>query len=353
MKIYITKHAQTADMQANAPLSELGKNQAALLGNKLKRLNFQGRIYASPARCAMETAKLVARETGAVICPTPWMLGEDKDTAEAQVNAGLDELLTRAETEEEYLLIGHSASADAVRSHLGLNSTGILWNCCLGRYDTLRPQYNHCWDISFLPGDTVSDDATLAMEMEFDADCINPYGIEIPAQLRHEKGLKILHIGDTHSAYYPFCKQVIRLIQPDIIIHTGDSADEMKVGWDLGAKESYLAKVRVLMDILKESGSTVYWNTGNNDLPEEVAKIAPFVHIVEPDTVLQIGGQNICVTHSREQITKEADMYLYGHARRAETFEQEFGSTWHLNCLWSFHLCVLPQKTLYRIQRPN
>lgn len=352
MKIYVAKHAQVADMQGDAPLSELGKNQAALLGDKMKRSKFQGKIYASPAKCAMETAEAVSRETGAEICPTLWMLGDDKDAVEAQVDAALEELLTRAETEEEYLLIGNSPSVLAVASRLGLKCSHP-WNCCLGRYDSLNPKFNHYRDIGFLPGDMVSDDDTMAMDVVFDADCTNPYGIEIPAQLREEKGLKILHIGDTHSAYYPFCRQIIRLVKPDVIIHTGDSADEIKVGRIDGTKESYLSKVRVLMGILKESGSTVYWNTGNNDLPEEVAKMAPFLHIVEPDTVVQIGGQNICLTHAREQITKEADMYLYGHGLRAPTFEEEFGTTWHLNCEWSFHVCVLPQKTLYRIRRPD
>ena len=352
MKIYIAKHGQIVDLQGNASLTELGKSQAALLGDKLKRSKFQGKIYASPAKCAMETAKAVARETGAEICLTPWMLGDDKEAVEAQVNAALEELLTRAETEEEYLLIGNSASVLAVANRLNLRCSHP-WNCCLGRYDSLNPKFNHYRDIGFLPGDMVSDDGIMAMDMEFDADCTNPYGIEIPAQLGQEKGLKILHIGDTHSAYYPFCRQIIRLVKPDVIIHTGDSADEIKVGRIDGTKESYLSKVRVLMDILKESGSTVYWNTGNNDLPEDVAKMAPFLHIVEPDTVVQIGGQNICLTHAREQITKEADMYLYGHGLRAPTFEEEFGTTWHLNCEWSFYVCVLPQKTLYRIQRPN
>ena len=339
-------------MQGDAPLSELGRKQASLLGDKLKRSKFQGKIYASPAKCAMETAQLVAAETGADIYPAAWMLGDDKDAVEAQVNAALGELLTRAETEEEYLLIGNSPSVLAVASRLGLKCSHP-WNCCLGRYDSLNPKFNHYRDIGFLPGDMVSDDGVMAMDMEFDADCTNPYGIEIPAQLGHEKGLKILHIGDTHSAYYPFCRQIIRLVKPDVIIHTGDSADEIKVGRIPGTEESYLSKVRMLMDILKESGSTVYWNTGNNDLPEEVAKMAPFLHIVEPDTVVQIGGQNICLTHAREQITKEADMHLYGHGLRAPTFEEEFGTTWHLNCEWSFYVCVLPGKTLYRIQRPD
>ena len=355
MKIYVAKHAQAADMQGDAPLSELGRKQASLLGDKLKRSKFQGKIYASPAKCAMETAQLVAAETGAGIYPTAWMRGEREDggSVEEQVVAGVNALLTREDTEEEYLLIGHSASVEAVRSRLNLRSMGVLWNCCLGRYDSMQPKYNHYRDIGFLPGDMVSDDQKLAMDMEFDADCTNPYGIEIPAQLREEKGLKILHIGDTHSAYYPFCRQIIRLIRPDVIIHTGDTADEIKVGRIPGTEASYLAKVRVLMDILRESGSTVYWNTGNNDLPEEVAKLAPFVNIVDINTVLRLGGQNICVTHARHQIEKEADMYLYGHSLCAETFEQEFGTDWHLNCEWSFNVCVLPQKKLYRIERPD
>ena len=76
MKIYVTRHGQI-DLNAEyhggnallpvgeVLLSELGREQATLLGKKLCKLGFAGKIYASPLLRTMETAELIAKETGA------------------------------------------------------------------------------------------------------------------------------------------------------------------------------------------------------------------------------------------------------------------------------------------------
>ncbi len=410
MKIYVTRHGQVSENaeylngdvglpKGEVPLSEIGREQSTLLGGQLKKMGFSGKIHASPLLRTMETAELVAQVTGSTIVPTPWMheifgdqasldeyqgvpleelkkrfphldenatmeypwwptVAESHEDVRQRVVAGIEDLLQKKDTDEEVLLVGHGASTGAANIYLDLKRGGMLWNCCLGLYDTKNPEQNFGKNICFLPGDKVTANKQLAMKMEIDVDVQKPYGIEIPAEFLTAKGKKLLHIGDTHSATYPFYKQLIRIVKPDIIIHTGDTADELKVGWDVSARGLYLERVTELFDFLKNTGSTVYWVPGNNDLPEEVAKIAPFAHIKEPDSVLDIEGTRICVTHSREQITQKADIYLYGHGRRTgESFEEELEASgkecWHLNTMWNVFGVELPQRKMYRIERPD
>ena len=204
-------------------------------------------------------------------------------------------------------------------------------------------------DVSHLPYDMISNNRLLLKDKTYD--------IEIPEALKAEKGLKLMHIGDTVSADYPWYKELIEKVKPDIIVHTGDTADEVKVGRKPEVTEEYLDRVSALMDILKASGSKVYWITGNNDLPKEIARIAPFAEIIQPDTRLRIEGVNICVAHSKNQFTQNADIYLYGHSNRFEVWSDAMNTpesdVWYLNALWNAYVCVLPQRELYRLGRPD
>ena len=412
MRIFVTRHGQVAETaeyingdvglpKGEVPLSEMGRQQSTLLGKALIKEKFQGVILASPLLRTMETAELIAQETGSLIYPTPWMHEifsdeeslkeyegcdleqlreyfphiapdatlvhpwwpkqvENHDDVRQRVVAGIDELLKRSDTDEEYLLVGHGASTGAANIYLDLRKSGMLWNCCYGRYDSKHPETRMGKYIGFLPGNMVSANKTMAMDMAFEEGFLRPYNVQIPEQMlqmKDYKGCKVLHIGDTHSAFYPFYKHLIQMVKPDIIIHTGDTADELKVGWDVSARGLYLERLTEFFGILKDSGSKVYWVSGNNDLPEEVAKIAPFVEILQLNTVLNIEGQRICVTHAREQITAEADIYLYGHGRRDPSFEEELGGgegqSLYFNSLWGVYLLLLPEKQFYRIERPD
>ncbi len=409
MKLYVTRHGQVADdaeyIDGNAslprgevPLSALGREQAVLLGKFLKKRNFSGKILSSPLWRTMETAELIAEETGAAIYPVGWMheifanqdyideydgspleklravyphtaedavlahpwwtlKAETSDDVKERVRAGIDALIAEfGDTDEEFLLVGHGASAGAANRYLDLKRGGVLWNCCIGMYDTKHPERNYGKNVSFLPGQMVTNNKVVSLEYPIDEGCQTPFGIQIPDEVKSTDSFKLLHIGDTHSATYSFYKQLIRLVKPDVIIHTGDTADEDKVGCDASVRESYLMKVKILADILKGANCPVYWVPGNNDLPDEVAKIAPFFKITEPDTVLEIEGTNICVSHAFAQITKKAEYYLYGHGTAADSFENELSlkgtGALCLNNMWSIQVITLPEKKIYHIETP-
>ena len=410
MKIYVTRHGQVATTaeyingdvglpKGEVFLSAMGREQATRLGKALAKENFHGVIYSSPLLRTMETAELIAKETGSVIYPTPWMHEifpdpaslevyegcnleqlrgyfshiapdaalvhpwwpkqvEVHDDVQKRVVAGIEELLKRRDTDEEYLLVGHGASTGVANYYLNLRRSGTLWNCCLGRYDTKHPETKIGKYVGFLPGDMVSANKTMAMEMTFEDGHLRPYNVEIPEpllQMKDRKGGKVLHIGNTHSGFYPFYQHLIKMVQPDVIIHTGDMADEIKAGCNPEAREKYLERISGLLEILKDSGSKVYWVPGNNDLPEEVAKLAPFLQILQPNAILELEGQRICVAHARDQIEADADIYLYGHEGCAKSLGEDVGEgqRWYLNSALGEYVLLLPEKKLYRMEHPD
>lgn len=406
MKIYITRHGQVsfhteyhngniALPKGEVLLSDLGRQQAILLGKKLKELDFHGKIYASPLLRTMETADLIAKETGSTIIPVPWlqeifgeqafidvyrgysieelrkyyfgiaegavldypwwvMKAETPEMVKERVIRGLDKYMH--EEEEDILLVGHGASAGAAHEYLNLKKGGFIWNCGLGMYDTEHPERNYGNDISHLTKNMVSTNRVMGGDIDFDADLEKVYSIDMPENLREEKRTKLLHIGDAHSGSYLYYKQLINTVKPDIIVYTGDTADEVKVGGNPDVREEYLAKASVFLKILEKSGSKVYWIPGNNDLPEEISEMAPFMEIIQPGTVLNFEGVDFSLSHSKEQITGKAEIYLYGHSRCAENFKQEIdllgNGTWCLNALWNSYVCVLPEKELYIFKFP-
>lgn len=79
MRIFETTHGQVASQEyykndwslpiGNAPLSPLGREQARLLAQRLKSLQFKGVIFSSPYDRTLETASIVAEELGVNVIP--------------------------------------------------------------------------------------------------------------------------------------------------------------------------------------------------------------------------------------------------------------------------------------------
>lgn len=211
MKIYVTRHGQieVPEIYYNGDkeirLTALGRQQATLLGKHMRELEFRGKILSSPLLRAMETAELVADETGSEIVPVPWLheifwnqekldtyrgstleelrgycrhvsvdaslpypwwtrTAEDEQMVFARVAAGLEEYPGREK--EDVLLVGHGASGGAVHDYFHLPKGNMLWNCCLGMYDSENPEQSYGNDVSHLPPEMVSSNKVMALQME-------------------------------------------------------------------------------------------------------------------------------------------------------------------------------------------
>lgn len=178
MIVYITRHGQPSrsinqiDVPGDPPLSELGREQARLLGQRLVSIKFDGTIFSSPYRRTVETADIIAdqldtsfeldlalrEQAGEGIVnfrgltleqvtaqykrlapssqlPYPWWAGaENQQDVLARVKKFLDELI--AISSSDALLVSHGASGLAamwaiLRQHDRQALRGIEqpWNC--------------------------------------------------------------------------------------------------------------------------------------------------------------------------------------------------------------------------------
>jgi len=137
--------------------------------------------------------------------------------------------------------------------------------------------------------------------------------IELPDWLPNIKGKKILHIGDTESWRYRFYRKLVSMIKPDIIIHTGDMADEVKAGRMTETAEEYKFKISEMCKILRDSGAEIIIVPGNNDIRDTITELLPEATVVCNDTALCLDGVECKVGHEVFKITFDKQWNFYGH----------------------------------------
>ncbi|WP_457741653.1 metallophosphoesterase [Thermococcus sp.] len=129
----------------------------------------------------------------------------------------------------------------------------------------------------------------------------------------NSKETLVMHVSDTPENVYPFLRMLIEEYKPDVIIHTGDLADNIKLERRPELKPLYAGSLRKLARILKGSGARLYIVPGNED-DEKTLREFFGDSLVEPGTVMEIGGKKLALGHCwRDVVDKEADFKLYGH----------------------------------------
>ncbi len=408
MKVYITRHGQVAKkseyIDGNAmypagesPLSDLGREQAHLLGKHLHELGFCGEILSSPYLRTMETAQIIAEETGCKVYPYapireifktqsqadkykgstleelkarfsavadaavldyPWWVPREEtlDDVFERVAAGIPPL----DGKREVLFVGHGASAGELIKYYEIkknHTLNSLYNCSLSFIDTedTDAKRTHC-DVSFMPYEKVTNNFITREEYE-SAIIDAPYAgeIELPEGFDPSRRY-LLHIGDTYSRDYPYFRKLIELTKPEVIVHTGDMADEVKVGRIPGTEYEYLFKVGKLLEIFANSGARrVVVVPGNNELPDEVKKRAPFVELLGQGEIFTDSGYSFWVKHSVTGLDSDADFMLYGHTLKNDRWKFEMnkkGSQCRNNAYWGSLLVDLDDGGFYQFLRP-
>jgi len=128
-----------------------------------------------------------------------------------------------------------------------------------------------------------------------------------------EGEIRVLHISDTPESVYEFIEELIEELRPEVIIHTGDLADNVKLERRPELKPLYIGALRKLARILKGSNARLYIVPGNEDDPELVREFFGEA-VVEPGTVVEIEGFKFALGHKPEEVERvEADFRLYGH----------------------------------------
>ncbi len=400
MRIFETTHGQVLPQEyyksdfslpvGNISLTELGKEQAKLLAKRLKDLQFSGVLFSSPYDRAIQTASVIAEEIGVkvipltslreivtrvdefyhgqtakalaekypLVCfdeafPNIWW-GKDKEDLAGvieRLETELKSVLSALPKETDVLLVGHGTTSVALRHLFNVKENlDFHWNCHLSLlYSSERETYAN--DCSHLPPEKRTENALTYTKQEekFAKD-----RKAIQALFMAENGKRVLHIGDTNSADYPYYKSMIENINPDVIIHTGDLSDELKAGRIESVRSYWKRAAKDILLMMEQSGARVIVVAGNNDLADEVKTLAPNVEIVPRNSVLQLHGKRVCVCHEVWKIdpTIEADVYLYGHGLTGETrmaTDNERDGKLYFNAVWGPSLHCLERGVHYVI----
>ena len=409
MKRYITRHGQVAETEfvgghmfpaGDKPLSELGREQARLLGEHLLRTGFSGVILSSPYMRTMETAEIIAEILDLEIIPyapireiirsentassfqglTLAALREKYPRVSSKATLSypwwelraeaIEDVYRRAadclsEVEELYgnvdlLFVGHGASVGGLIAAYGIPAwkSRLLCNCSLSLTYTDGEEGNAVYaDTSFLPYEMRT--SNFLTHEEFDRKLFDtPFEgeIKIPLGVGQIKGTRLLHISDTPSRLYPFYRELIKSVNPDIILHTGDMADEVKVGRNPAATYEYKAKLKRIAEILNDSGARLIITPGNNDLKEEIATLIPTAEIYASGEVITLDGEQCRVGHSVFSMTFDKKWHFYGHGSRGDDWKFEDNlpaAPCRFNACGASYLCSLSEGLFFKIKQSD
>ena len=99
--------------------------------------------------------------------------------------------------------------------------------------------------------------------------------VYIDPQLKRIKGKTLLHITDTPKSIFPALSRLIRELNPNYIVHTGDLVDNIKLGLLPGSIYRYTRDVAPLIDLLEASpAEKIFIAIGNHDNLKVVQDIA-------------------------------------------------------------------------------
>ena len=349
-------------LRANEPLSELGCEQMRLVAKRLLELGFKGRVYTSPYSVALESAEIISDIIDCTYAPLPclrerFLINENTESLKGlsseeilkkykrvtfpfdmpypwwstdaerapHVVVRLKEGLTpifEEKRDEDILFIGHSSTVIGLRElfHPRGYKCGMHWDGSVTLlYSTGGDSFTY--DVSHLPRELVTSgkltlEESLARLEKSIADTIEAFDT---------CGSRVLHIGDTLSPNYPIYKHIIDSVKPDIIIHTGDMADELKAGRIESQREIWAATVPKIINIMRESGARVIVVPGNNDVESKLSELCPDFEIRQRNEIIEIDGRRICLGHEVHNLDESlpVDAFLYGHGPTGETRSPE------------------------------
>lgn len=164
--------------------------------------------------------------------------------------------------------------------------------------------------------------------------------------------VRLLHISDTPQTFYPALATLIKELQPEYIVHTGDLADNIKLQLYPASLYRYENEVRSLIAMLEASSAKeIYIALGNHDNPEFVKSISHRIQYIDSVGQIQIQGVDLAVSHYAKSVLKApSTVNLYGHDLSLETQITE--GQLFLNGISSINLLSLPSKTCRQFPYP-
>ncbi len=139
--------------------------------------------------------------------------------------------------------------------------------------------------------------------------------VYIPNILKNNCEEKLLHVSDTPICFFAALKKVIKKVAPQIIIHTGDLVDDVKLEIYKNSISKYEYHVKNIISILESSNAQyIYICIGNHDDTEIIKRYCSRSIIIEKIKVIDIFDTKASLSHFPYEIINKPSTYnFFGH----------------------------------------
>ena len=173
----------------------------------------------------------------------------------------------------------------------------------------------------------------------------------IPKELTENlKGPILLHVSDTPAGIYGYIFRIIDILEPEIIIHTGDLVDNIKLEKCRNKINRYSYEVAKLIEGLEKNGySEIYYILGNHDDYKTIKNLTKRGTIIQ-DGIITINNCKIAVSHYYKEYSDRVDFNLYGHCFEPGHYKNN--ETVGLNGVLNINIIDLSTKEIYHLNYP-
>ncbi len=174
--------------------------------------------------------------------------------------------------------------------------------------------------------------------------------IYLPKELENAGEFKVLHLSDTPSLIYTAIKDMLEELKPDLIVHTGDIADDIKLENNPGCLELYKQTAGPFLKSLIHSASRFYIVAGNHDYIPFIEARVPRDSVANPGLKVDIEGYSFGMAHYLSDLPYGAQYNLFGH-----NFDMPGNVTdaVFLNGVKNINIILLPSGKVYGIDYPR
>jgi hypothetical protein len=180
------------------------------------------------------------------------------------------------------------------------------------------------------------------------------FGVYVPEELRSLKGEVLLHVSDTPSSMYRDLRRLLLLLEPRWFLHTGDLADDIKLGVKPRLLPAYRDHIRKLAKVVScASRCTTILVTGNHDHEETVREVFPDAVVFPGSGRYVADGLDLNVSHEPGDLQKPYGfLNFFGHTpSRPEGANDEENR--FLNGLHAAHVIHMPTGRVFSLPYPG
>lgn len=180
------------------------------------------------------------------------------------------------------------------------------------------------------------------------------YQYQLPEEVLNVEETVVMHISDTPAVIYDFIFNVIDEVQPDIIIHTGDLVDNLKLENNPALINEYRTELPVLIYELEERNIETYIVPGNHDSIGFLEEQVEDLKIINKQNYINIEGERLGVAHTIKDLPNDTLINLYGHNMKRVNTGKMVKSTRkkYLNGICNIHFIILPSLKVHQISYP-